>query len=131
MEQESRPNKKVYAITEAGREVCLRTLLNVSARHKLRSEFVFILSFAPYLPRRRIKSLLDERLADLEQTHASLDAIVNEGSKLRGPATPGQAFCVGLGRALVEAERKFILENTDWLLRQAPEELRLAELATN
>lgn len=131
MEQESRPNKKVYAITEAGREVCLRMLLNVSARHKLRSEFVFILSFAPCLPRRRIKTLLDERLTDLDQTHASLDAIVSKGSKLRGPATPGQAFCVGLGRALVEAERKFILENTDWLLRQAPEELRLAELATN
>lgn len=129
VEQENRPNKKVYAITAKGRDACLHTLMTVNARHKLRSEFMFILSFAPYLPRRRVKDLLDERLADLDEMHASLDTIESEGSAVRGAATPGQAFCIGLGRALVEAERSYITQNRDWLLRQAPEDLALAEPA--
>lgn len=127
VEQENRPNKKVYAITAKGRDACLHTLMTVNARHKLRSEFMFILSFAPYLPRRRVKDLFDERLADLEQMHASLDTIENQGSSVRGAATPGQAFCVGLGRALIEAERNYLMQNRDWLLKRAPEEMALAD----
>lgn len=130
VEQENRPAKKVYAITEAGRRACLHTLMTVDARHKLRSEFMFILSFAPYLPRHRVKTLLEERLADLEATRASLDTLESEGKTARGPATPGQAFCIGMGRALVEAERSYILQNRDWLLRQAPENVALGELAS-
>ncbi|HMM14128.1 MAG TPA: PadR family transcriptional regulator [Parvibaculum sp.] len=128
VEQENRPAKKVYAITDAGRSVCLNTLMTVNARHRLRSEFMFLLSFAPYLPRRRIKTLLDERLADLDEVYASLDDIEAAGPAGQGPATPGQAFCVGMGRAMIEAERNYILNNRDWLLRQAPEELPFAEL---
>jgi hypothetical protein len=35
-----------------------------------------------------------------------------------------------MGRALVEAERSYILQNRDWLLRQAPETVALGELAS-
>lgn len=129
IEQESRPTKKVYAITAKGRDACLHTLMTVNARHKLRSEFMFILSFAPYLPRRRVKELFDERLSDLDRMHASLDTIENRGSSVRGAAMPGQIFCVGLGRALIEAERTYLMQNRDRLLRQTPEELALADLA--
>ncbi len=126
VEQENRPTKKVYAITAKGRDACLHTLMTVKARHKLRSEFMFILSFAPYLPRQRVKDLLDERLAGLDQMRASLDTIESQGP-VRGATTSGQVFCVGLGRTLIEAERTYIVQNRDRLLRQAPEEMVLAE----
>lgn len=124
VEQENRPNKKVYAITEAGRSVCLRTLMSEPARHKLRSEFMFILSFAPYLPRTRVRELLDQRIAEIEKTQASIDAMNERGTKL----LPGELFCMGMGSAMLEAERAYIHQNREWLLRHAPDQVEMKEL---
>lgn len=121
VEQENRPNKKVYEITDAGRAACIDALMKCDARQRLRSEFMFMLSFAPYLPRSRVKELLDQRLADTVSTLASLDELEKDGSPVTGPISPGQGFCIGLGRSLVEAERDYILQNRENLLRQAPE----------
>lgn len=128
VEQENRPNKKVYEITEAGRTVCIDALMTCDARQRLRSEFMFMLSFAPYLPRSRVAELLQHRLNDTASANESLDALEAEGSPVTGMLSPGQNFCIGLGRALVEAERKYILENRDVLLNQAPEDIDLARL---
>ena len=128
VEQENRPNKKVYEITEAGRTVCIDALMTCDARQRLRSEFMFMLSFAPYLPRSRVAELLQHRLNDTASTNESLDALEAEGAPVTGTLSPGQNFCIGLGRALVEAERKYILENRDVLLNQAPEDIDLARL---
>jgi hypothetical protein len=46
-----------------------------------------------------------------------------------GSISPGQDFCIGLGRALVEAERDFILANREKLLSQSPEDIDLRRLA--
>jgi DNA-binding PadR family transcriptional regulator len=129
VEQESRPNKKIYEITDAGREACIDTLMTCEARQRLRSEFMFILSFAPYLPKSRVKELLDHRLADTRSALTSLDDLEKDGSPVTGSISPGQDFCIGLGRALVEAERDFILENREKLLSQSPEDIDLRRLA--
>jgi hypothetical protein len=67
-------------------------------------------------------------LADTVATHASLDALEKEGSPITGTILPGQHFCIGLGRALVEAERDYILQNREELLQQAPDDLDFARL---
>lgn len=123
IEQESRPNKKVYEITEAGRAVCIEALMTQDAKQSLRSDFMFILSFAPFLPRARLAELLEQRLADTAETSASLDSLEGQGSPVRGHMSPGQQFCVGLGRSLVNAERDYILKHRDELLNQAPEDI--------
>lgn len=128
IEQENRPNKKLYEITEAGRAVCIEVLMTRDARQRLRSEFMFMLSFAPYLPRARINELLEQRLADTAATDSSLDELETEGSPVTGQLLPGQSFCVGLGRALVEAERNYILAHREALMRQAPEDIDLKRL---
>ena len=128
VEQENRPNKKVYEITEAGRAVCLHTLMTEPARHRLRSEFMFILSFAPYLPRTRVWELLDQRLAEIDETEATLETIGREDRSLRRSLPAGQRFCIGLGRALVEAERAYILQHRESLLRHHPDEAVEREL---
>jgi DNA-binding PadR family transcriptional regulator len=129
VEQENRPNKKVYQITEEGRSVCLDVLMTRDARQRLRSEFMFMLSFAPYLPRSRVAVLLDQRLDDTASAHASLDELEENGSPVTGVLSPGQNFCVGLGRALIEAERNYILSHRDALLRQAPVDIDLKRLS--
>ena len=131
VEQESRPNKKVYEITDAGREVCVGALMTQDAKQSLRSDFMFMLSFAPYLPRARVAELLEQRLADTVTTCASLDELENAGSPLTGHLSPGQQFCVGLGRALIEAERSFILTHREKLLEQAPESIDFKRIAAS
>jgi DNA-binding PadR family transcriptional regulator len=129
VEQESRPNKKVYEITEAGRAACIDALMTCDARQRLRSEFMFILSFAPYLPRSRVAELLDIRIAENDAARAAVDELERDGSPITGALSPGQKFCMGLGRALIDAERTFIIENRDWLLSQAPECIELERIA--
>jgi DNA-binding PadR family transcriptional regulator len=129
VEQEHRPNKKVYEITDAGREVCIEALMTQDARQRLRSEFMFMLSFAPYLPRSRVAELLEQRLHDTAASHASMDELESAGSPVTGTLSPGQHFCIGLGRALVEAERSYILAHREALLKQAPEDIDLKRLS--
>lgn len=128
VEQENRPNKKVYEITEAGKSVCLHTLMTEPAKHSLRSEFMFILSFAPYLPSRRVRELLDQRLAEIAGTEATLQAIEGKDGTFGYSLPAGQKFCVGLGRAMIEAERAYIAQNREWLLHRTPEESVAREL---
>ncbi|MEN6543776.1 PadR family transcriptional regulator [Parvibaculum sp.] len=129
VEQENRPNKKVYAITDAGRKACLHALMTSPARHRLRSEFMFILSFAPYLPKSRLAELVEQRLAEIDETEETLRALDRGEGTFKGTLLPGQKFCIGLGRALIEAERSYIEQNSHWLLapeREAEQHLELA-----
>jgi DNA-binding PadR family transcriptional regulator len=128
IEQENRPNKKLYEITEAGRAACIDALMTCDARQRLRSDFMFILSFAPYLPRSRVKQLLDIRSAKNEVAYAAIDEPELEGSPITGKLTSGQKFCMGLGRALIEAEKAYILENRDWLISQEPESIEIERI---
>ena len=131
VEQESRPNKKVYEITDAGRAVCVKALMTQDAKQSLRSDFMFMLSFAPFLPRARLAELLEQRLADTAETSASLDSLEDQGSPVRGHMSPGQQFCIGLGRALVNAERNYILKHRDEFLSQAPEDIDFKRIAAS
>ncbi len=118
VEQDNRPNKKVYELTEAGRTTCMKALMSGEARHRLRSEFFFILSFAPFLPRWRVKELLDQRLAETDGILRDLDRRESEGTLYEGAR-----FCMGLGRAMMEAQRDYIIKHGEELLKESPEDV--------
>ncbi|MBX3447094.1 MAG: PadR family transcriptional regulator [Parvibaculaceae bacterium] len=124
VEQDNRPNKKVYELTDAGRAVALRALMSGDARHRLRSEFIFILSFAPFLPRSRVKELLDKRLAETNETLLDLDR--REAEEV---LQEGQRFCIGFGRAMMEAQRDYIMAHSAELLAGCPEDVRVVNHA--
>ncbi|MDP1628001.1 PadR family transcriptional regulator [Parvibaculum sp.] len=117
VEQDNRPNKKVYELTEAGRATCLKALMSGDARHRLRSEFIFILSFAPFLPRWRVKELLDQRLEDTKEVLKDLDR------REAGELQEGAKFCIGFGRAMMEAQRDYIVAHGAALLNASPEDV--------
>ena len=121
VEQDNRPNKKVYELTEAGRRACLDALMTGTAKHKLRSEFLFILSFAPFLPRERVEELLNIQTEESERILRDLDC--RDAIKGRNS---GQVFAAGLGRAIVEAQLAYIRENRDWLLDSAYSDAKVA-----
>ena len=120
VEQDNRPNKKIYELTEAGRGACLNALMSGDARHRLRSEFIFILSYAPFLPRWRVKELLDQRLADTNDVLRDLER--REAEEI---LQEGQKFCIGFGRAMMEAQRDYILSHGAALLQSCPEEVEV------
>lgn len=122
VEQDSRPAKKIYELTEIGRESCIKSLMNGKARHKVRSEFWFILAYAQFLPRDRVRELLEQRLAEIDQSFEQIQEITRQGSVLGAPFD-GQAFIIGMAEASIEGERAYIEKYRDALLAGAPEQI--------
>lgn len=89
------------------------------AKHRLRSEFIFILSFAPFLPRSRVSELLDQRLAETNEVLRDLDRREAEEA-----LQEGQRFCIGFGRAMMEAQRDYIMKHSAELLATCPDDVR-------
>ena len=70
--QERRPDRKVYRITEAGRQQFLDALHTTRPQHKLRSEFLAMIYFAELMDAERLDALLDDRLRHLRDAQAHI-----------------------------------------------------------
>lgn len=122
IEQTSRPNKKVYDLTESGRMLCLNALLKCEARQRFRSELLFLLQFAHFLPASRIEELLDNRICELR---GYLDELAHPSTHKR---TAYHDFKLGLAKAVLQAELEYIVDNRH-LLTQCPQEQRSGKSA--
>lgn len=78
---EGRPAKKVYKITETGRETFRNTLFEPLNQDVFRSEFLFFARFASILPAELVERRLNERLADLDELIASFNKMLKECSR--------------------------------------------------
>lgn len=69
--QDGRPAKKVYSITESGRRELLESMFEKLDPDVFRSEFLLFARFAPHLPRSLVEERLKERIAqyDAEIAH--------------------------------------------------------------
>ncbi|WP_417827845.1 PadR family transcriptional regulator [Thalassospira sp.] len=126
-EQENRPDKKIYQLTQEGRRAFLRTLLQTRpAEDRYRSDILFMLTFAEEMPIELTEALIDEFAARHELMHQQIDP---ENTDKAAPSTscgrdeddnakPGCCFVAGLGQAMCEATLKFIRENKQGLLDQ-------------
>ncbi|MBB4285725.1 PadR family transcriptional regulator [Roseospira goensis] len=89
--QDGRPDKKVYAITEAGRTALRAALLQPLGFDRLRSEFMFALAFAHLMSPGQVSRLLDDYARgyrELAEDLACTDA----------DPPPGRRFLVRLGQ---------------------------------
>lgn len=113
VEQTNRPSKKVYELTETGRKACLDALLSRETRQRFRSELLFLLKFAPFLPGSRIDELLENRMCELRSYLAALDDKAAQHGMHR---SADYRFKLGLARAVLQAELEYIAENRDLLV---------------
>ena len=61
VEQDNRPNKKIYEVTQAGKEKFLDVACNsVELRDSFQSEVFFILTVARLMPPERVDQILDQ-----------------------------------------------------------------------
>ena len=118
--QQGRPDKKVYAITEAGRAAFRETLLKAPKEDKLRSEFLFVASFAQLLPPEHLARLIDQQI---EQVKRKVDYLVD---RMKSCETRGMRFAAGYGLALCRTAIDY-LENERHILETRDEESRYAD----
>jgi DNA-binding PadR family transcriptional regulator len=117
--QDKRPDKKVYAITETGRTALAEAITAPPARDKVRSDFLFILFFAHYLPAPRLAELIDQRIA----WYAECLERMEQCDPQSRPA--GEAFVHGLGLAVYRAAKTYLEENRAAFLERVSEGTRM------
>lgn len=112
--QEKRPTKKVFSLTEAGREHFLQTLISTEPADQYRSDFLFLMMFAHLLPSEQNRTLLEKQTAHLQGELAILERIIVECQTL----TPGMRFTLEYGIAANRALLKLMQERSPSLLRE-------------
>lgn len=110
MPQDKRPDKKVYSITDKGREALVGALRLAPAPDKVRSDFLFILVFGHLLPASQLDRLIDQRIAWYRDSLRRM----SECDLSHKPASA--RFVNGLGRAVYRAAAEYLELQKEGLL---------------
>jgi len=83
--QAKRPDKKVYSLTEAGRQALLDALARPHGPDRLRSDFLFVILHGDLLEPDQVMAAIDRRIAELETalTHLLGIEISQKGAACR------------------------------------------------
>jgi len=113
LEQDKRPDKKLYRITPIGRLALLNALRAQPSPDKFRSDFMMITLFAHLLPARDIDALVVARIADLRER------LQQCRETLAGNPTAGERFVCGYGESMYQASIEYLEEHRHELLQAA------------
>lgn len=112
LEQARRPDKKIYAITEKGREAFVRAIAQPAGKDKYRSDFLFKMLFQPLLTNEQLVAAIDKQIADLQEDLACI-----EECTLKGEPTPCGEFVAGYGRVVLTAAVTYLEQKRLGLLK--------------
>jgi len=122
--QEKRPDKKVYSLTQKGRDALIEELMATPPKHKVRSEFLVLMVFAHLLPTAKVTEIAEEMLAQWECVLASIDNCMSEEDC---SFSPGMRFADG--QAVIGAARNYVAENKGRLIENIEKETVSKEAA--
>lgn len=103
--QDGKPTRKVYALTEAGREVLFTTIQEEPRADTFKSEFLFICLYSRYLSQPYMEKVLDTQLARLDEGLSRLSSAFDKCDH------KGSQFAIGYGVALHRAAVEYIKSN--------------------
>ncbi len=103
--QDKRPDKKVYSLTDKGRQELTKSLRKDPDPDKNRSEFLAAILFAESVAPERVHEMIEDRISEHEDKIVALEGL------LSGDMTPASRFVVQYGIATQKAALKFLLEN--------------------
>jgi DNA-binding PadR family transcriptional regulator len=112
-EQSGRPDKKVYALTEAGRKALAKAVSVLPAKDKFRSEFLFQMLMSDYLSPEMTLAAIDRQLANLQEDLAGI-----EECKCAEMPLSGAQFVADYGRAVLTASVKHLEQKRAELFAQ-------------
>jgi DNA-binding PadR family transcriptional regulator len=110
--QEGKPDRKVYSITEKGREALMEGLSNPRPTHKVRSEFLAMMCFAHLMTEEQINTVIDNKLNEIDEFVAMIGEFADCGCE---SAAPGARFVAGFGRHVATTLKQYIEDNRDML----------------
>lgn len=114
--QDGKPDRKVYQITDAGREQLLEALDDPAPTHKVRSEFLATMWFAHLMSDAQIETVIESRLEDIGRFMNMFDEIETCGMD---DWPKGMQFVCGFGKAMTKAMHDYIEKNKDMLIEQS------------
>ena len=117
--QDSRPDKKVYSITPAGREAFTAAIALPPGADKFRSDFLLAMFFERFLPPDMIADAVDERIAWYWEKLEHMQSCDRSGWGA------GPVFVNLFGQAVYGAAARFLEENRDGLVQAAGDRLKI------
>ena len=121
--QEGKPDRKVYSITEKGREELMQGLDNPNPAHKIRSEFLATLWFAHLMPDEKVDTMFKNKLAEIEE----FLVLIDEFTACECSTMPqGAQFVAGFGKHMASSFKQYIEENRVMLTKTDNEDLQSA-----
>ena len=121
--QEGKPDRKVYSITDKGREALMEGLSNPNPSHKVRSEFLATLWFAHLMSEKQVNTVLDNKLEEIDEFLKLIEEYVS--GECHGVA-PGTQFVAGFGKCMASAIKQYIEENRDLLAQPSLADVKTA-----
>ncbi len=121
--QEGKPDRKLYRITDAGREHLLAALDKPDPSHKVRSEFLATMCFAHLMTGEQIQTVLAHRVDEIQQYLDMFEEFEREGAL---DSQPGMRFVCGCGKAVMKAMQDHIRKHGHELDEDTPLRLTAA-----
>lgn len=117
-QQDGKPDRKVYAITESGRAEFVQSLLVPPAPDKFKSEFLLVALTAEHGTTATITRAVDERIAYLENVLSVInDHLTNDCSNK--PKHNAFAWVCQYGRSIKEFDLAYLKKNRNQLISSA------------
>jgi PadR family transcriptional regulator, regulatory protein AphA len=101
-EQAGRPDKKVYAITEAGRAALAKSLAVLPAKDKFKSEFLFEMLLQHFISKDHLDKAIDKQHADL------MEDLAHIAHKNQTDCEAGAKFVMGYGESVLRAALNYL-----------------------
>lgn len=112
-EQTGRPDKKVYRITETGRNVLKRSICVLPSKDKYKSEFLFQMLLQDMMSPDILLLAIDKQLADLHE-----DLLCIEQCRADAQSTEGSHFVAGYGEAVLTASVSYLEQKKAELIQR-------------
>ena len=121
--QDGKPDRKVYSITDKGREALMEGLANPNPSHKIRSEFLATLWFAHLMPDEQVDTVVKNKLEELDEFLKLIEEF--SASDCHGMG-PGAQFVAGFGKHMASSFKQYIEKNRGLLAVPATAEVKSA-----
>lgn len=112
--QEKRPTKKVFSITQQGRDYFFDHLMKTEPAEQYRSDFMVLMMFAHLLPAERLEQIMRTQIKHIGTELEILKGISTQGHEL----TPGMHFTLEYGIAANTAVLKLMQRRHRPLLKE-------------
>lgn len=120
-EQDRRPDKKVYEITEAGQGLLIQRLSEGEPKEdRYKSDFLFMLFYVDYLPRAHVERIVDGRIAWYRERLAEMrECARDRAERPDRDRLAGPGFVLNMGIAFYTAALAFLERERDNLIAAA------------